>query len=90
MTSSGGVQCWGDNTYGELGSRRFGSAMPVDVPGLTSGGLSVASFGSGYVCALLSSGAVRCWGGVYTYGKKTGTNELIVTSSSYPGEVTGL
>ncbi len=69
---SGGVDCWGAGTYGQLGDGTFyktgnqGSAVPVEVEGVGgSGGLSgVASLtnnGEGF-CALLISGGVDCWG----------------------------
>src|SRR5215831_10293823 len=63
VTSTGGVKCWGANSTGELGD---GTTMerhtPVDVVGLSAGVSSVvAAFG--YSCALMTSGAVKCWGG---------------------------
>ncbi|MEI8256476.1 MAG: hypothetical protein WCJ30_12450 [Deltaproteobacteria bacterium] len=59
--ATGPVQCWGQNTYGQLGNgSTTQSAVPVAVTGLT-GALHVAA-GVGHSCATLSSGAVRCWG----------------------------
>jgi alpha-tubulin suppressor-like RCC1 family protein len=63
LSGAGGVQCWGDNTYGQLGDSMGGgsSGQPVPVQGLSSGVAAVAA-GSGFTCALVAGGAVECWG----------------------------
>ena len=64
LTRSGGVKCWGTNSYGELGDStdtdQF-SAEPHDVSGLTSGVIAIAA-GADFSCAVTSSGAAKCWG----------------------------
>ena len=75
VLSSGGVECWGYNGDGELGDNSTAgpdscsnlspsiascSATPVSVTGITNA--VQVSVGSGFVCALLSSGEVKCWG----------------------------
>ena len=65
---TGAVRCWGANTYGQLGyanTQTIGDdespAAAGDVP---LGGLAVQiSAGGSHTCAVLESGAVRCWGG---------------------------
>jgi alpha-tubulin suppressor-like RCC1 family protein len=73
LFSGGTVQCWGDNTFGEMGT---GSATgpntcsgepcattPVTVGGASAlTGVTAISVGSGFACALMSGGTVECWG----------------------------
>jgi len=57
------VACWGDNTYGQLGTdanTTYGSTTPIAVAGL-SGVIAIAA-GEIHTCALLSGGTVECWG----------------------------
>ncbi len=62
LTNSGGVRCWGDNSNGQLGDgTTSNSNIPVEVLGLSLGVIAVAT-GGNHSCALMSDGAVRCWG----------------------------
>ena len=62
LTSAGGVKCWGDNQFGQLGdgstSARF---KPTDVVGLSNGVKSISA-GLGHTCAIMTAGTVKCWG----------------------------
>jgi alpha-tubulin suppressor-like RCC1 family protein len=65
LLSSGTVQCWGSETYGQLGNgiaslNNLTSTKPVSVQGL--GGVTAIAAGDGYTCALLWGGTVQCWG----------------------------
>lgn len=59
---SGGLKCWGYNIEGQLGDGTTTvRTTPVDVVGLSSNVAAVA-LGGHHSCALLVSGAVKCWG----------------------------
>jgi alpha-tubulin suppressor-like RCC1 family protein len=91
LLDTGAVRCWGYGLYGELGygnTSRIGdnetpaSAGDVDVGGT----VTQLAAGSMHVCALLDTGAVRCWGnaaaGKLGYGnlRSIGDNETPATA----------
>jgi hypothetical protein len=72
LLSSGAVKCWGYNFTGALGSGNWSNDIG-DQPGEMGANLPAVDLGSGvtataiaagqfHTCALLSSGAVKCWG----------------------------
>lgn len=82
LTRSGGVYCWGRNSYGQLGNGTTQySADPVQVIGLTSGVRSIAA-GTYHNCALLIDGRVKCWG--FNPDGRLGTGNFIEGNLSTP------
>ena len=58
-----GAKCWGRNSSGQLGDGTTSLRnTPADVVGLASGGVREVSSGSSHSCAVITGGAVRCWG----------------------------
>lgn len=82
----GSLECWGDNGQGELGNNSStSSSVPVPVLGLGSG-VEAVTAGQEYTCAIVSGGAVMCWGtnGVGQLGDGN------FAASTVPGAVVGL
>ncbi len=61
LTSIGGVKCWGNNEFGQLGNNSsVSSLVPVDVVGLSAGATAIAT-GGNHTCAAYKND-VYCWG----------------------------
>jgi alpha-tubulin suppressor-like RCC1 family protein len=86
VTGAGGVECWGWNNDGQLGSAAGEkSLVPLAVKSLSSGVVALAA-GLDYSCALTAAGGVKCWGGNSLGELGNGTT----TASVAPVDVTGL
>jgi alpha-tubulin suppressor-like RCC1 family protein len=86
LTIYGGVSCWGNNRYGQLGD---GTAevrnSPVQVTGLTEDVAYIAA-GWNHTCALVAGRGMQCWGWNYYGQLGDGTK----ASRTVPGPVYGL
>ena len=93
VTTAGKVKCWGEGSDGMLGNGQTSSSrVPVDVCEEAAVGnstcpllsdISAIDVGTHHVCALTSSGNVKCWGSG-NYGQ-LGNNST--TNSLYPVDV---
>ena len=65
LLTGSAIKCWGKNSYGQLGDGTTtpSSSTPVDVSGITTA-TSIA-LGLEHSCALLTGGAIKCWGWNY-------------------------
>lgn len=91
LTTVGTVRCWGDASLGQLGygdTVDIGDTEPPSAAGdVTLGGTAVAlASGRNHVCALMTGGAVRCWGnnasGQLGYGNTTAIGDTEDPSSA--------
>ena len=94
VLNAGGVRCWGDNHYGQLGdgnTTTWTELVPVDVVGLStgdgSGPAAAVAAGFGHTCALLKTGGLTCWGANTTGQLGIGTD---ISYQFSPVNVTGL
>ncbi len=59
---NGMVQCWGDNSQGQLGDgSQSNSSSPINVVGLRAPAIALTA-GFYHTCAALQDGSVACWG----------------------------
>ncbi|HEX7664236.1 MAG TPA: hypothetical protein VF407_07000, partial [Polyangiaceae bacterium] len=65
IVGGGGMECWGDNVYGQLGNETAGALTAIG-PTPTHV-LHVQSVGGGvaHVCVVTDDGGVSCWGSNY-------------------------
>jgi alpha-tubulin suppressor-like RCC1 family protein len=89
LLASGAVKCWGYNGYGQLGNGldTSGSSVPVSVIGISTA--TALSLGAAHACALLASGAVKCWG-LDNYGQLGDGTSGYEHYSATPVTVTGI
>lgn len=75
VLTGGAVSCWGSDGYGQLGNGAGGTDWETPSPVITlpSPGTATAIAAGGEVtCAILTGGAVSCWGNGYNLGLGNG------------------
>lgn len=87
LGTSGGVKCWGQNYYGQLGdgTNEFSRVTAADVSGLTSGVVAIEAGGS-RSCAIMAGGGAKCWG----YNSNGQTGDGTTTDRRAPVDVSGV
>ncbi len=86
LTGVGGLTCWGDNYYGQLGDGSTANRLtPVDVTGL-SGAVQAIAAGGSHSCAVVTAGGVICWG----FNDRGQLGDGSTTQRSTPVDVVGL
>jgi alpha-tubulin suppressor-like RCC1 family protein len=86
LKEDGGVECWGNNKYGQLGDGTDEiRTSPVQVSGLDAGAARIA-VGWNHACAVAVTGEMLCWGWNYYGQLGDGTK----TSRLQPARVAGL
>jgi alpha-tubulin suppressor-like RCC1 family protein len=106
VLSKGGVDCWGENDFGQLGDGSSAgpercmigtepylcSTIPVAVSNLTNA--TTITVGIDDTCALLSTGEVDCWGvaedGALGDNASAGPEECRLSCSRMPVTVSGI
>jgi len=85
-TSGGGIKCWGNNEYGQLGDGTITTRLtPVNVSGMASGASAIDA-GADHTCALTAGGGIKCWGNNFHGQLGDGT----ITEHHTPVSVSGL
>ena len=97
VTTAGGLKCWGNGEYGQVGDGTVGDGdpltldnqrlSPVQVIGLESG-VAASAAGSFHTCALTTAGGVKCWG--QNDRGQLGDGQACGTACPGPVEVAGL
>jgi alpha-tubulin suppressor-like RCC1 family protein len=85
LLSTGAVECWGYNANGELGNGNTTGPNPAPMAVGSITNATAISAGGSHTCALLSTGAVECWG--YNADGNLGNGDT--TNSDLPILVSG-
>jgi alpha-tubulin suppressor-like RCC1 family protein len=86
LMTDGSVQCWGDNTAGQIGDGTTSQRLtPTAVVGLPAPAVGISA-GAKHTCAVLDTGALYCWGLNASQQLGDGT----VTPRPQPTQVYGL
>ncbi len=90
LSTTGEVRCWGRNRYGQLGLPNYEMVGDDEVPSVVElvdvgGPVMELAAGGEHTCALLETGAVRCWG-LGTDGQLGYANRDNIGDDEFPRE----
>jgi len=90
LTTEGGIKCWGNNRYGQLGDGTTDERHePIDVKGLVRD-VAEISAGSLHTCALTTAGGVKCWGNNHYGQLGDGTTDNRLEPTDVKGLASGV
>ena len=89
LMTNGTIQCWGDNSSGQLGNGTSGTGEKIPVTVSTIPNVTDITAATTHACALLSGGTVRCWGGNYDGQVGNGNNNSPITSPTAVQGISG-
>lgn len=87
VVTDGQIQCWGHNSYGQLGNgTTTGGRTPTTVAGLAGPATAFTALTTGgyHTCAVITDGQIQCWG--YNFHGQLGNGTT--TDSRTPTPVT--
>lgn len=84
LLQNGYVNCWGNNSYGQLGNgTTTNSTAPVTVKGLSQ--VKQIAVGAFSVCAVTTDTHVKCWGDNFNGQIGVSGTENVLTPATVPG-----
>jgi alpha-tubulin suppressor-like RCC1 family protein len=86
VTSAGALRCWGYNNSGQLGDGTTTNRSTAVTPTGLSSGVVAVGVANDSTCAVMTTGALRCWG-ANTFGQ---LGDGTTTARTTPTNVSGL
>ena len=62
LTGDGGVWCWGEDRYGQVGTAEVAASFDARQPNRVMSGVRQVAIGGNHTCVLKLDGTVWCWG----------------------------
>lgn len=75
IVSGGAVKCWGSDAYGQLGNGGAVDTVTTPVDVVLGGNATGLGMGVYHSCAILDTGALKCWG--HNSSGQLGTGDMV-------------